>query len=145
MSEENKVNIQKNLQIKLEQLIELQELANTYQQLIEANTIVLSDIVRTRQALKELLDTKDEILSGLINLGAGIYIEGEIRVRGKMLIDIGAGVVIPVSVEEAIEKLRKRENQVRESIENARQMIMKIQNTISKLQVEINKLRKIRE
>ena len=80
-------------------------------------------------------------ISGLVNLGGGVFVEGEIVIGGKILVDVGAGIAIPVSIEEAIEKLSFKEKQVKESIENAKQIIMQIQRTISQLQNEINKLR----
>jgi len=137
----NADKIQRDLQTKLQQLIELQSVASTYQQIIEANTLVLSEIIRTKQALKDMIKLGEGKISGLVNLGGGVFIEGEIVIGGKILVDVGAGIAIPVSIEEAIEKLSFKEKQVKESIENAKQIIMQIQRTISQLQNEINKLR----
>jgi len=137
----NADKIQRDLQIKLQQLIELQSVASTYQQIIEANTLVLSEIIRTKQALKDMIKLGEGKISGLVNLGGGVFVEGEIVIGGKILVDVGAGIAIPVSIEEAIEKLSFKEKQVKESIENAKQIIMQIQRTISQLQNEINKLR----
>ena len=137
----NADKIQRDLQTKLQQLIELQSVASTYQQIIEANTLVLSEIIRTKQALKDMIKLGEGKISGLVNLGGGVFVEGEIVIGGKILVDVGAGIAIPVSIEEAIEKLSFKEKQVKESIENAKQIIMQIQRTISQLQNEINKLR----
>jgi len=137
----NADKIQRDLQTKLQQLIELQSVASTYQQIIEANTLVLSEIIRTKQALKDMIKLGEGKISGLINLGGGVFVEGEIVIGGRILVDVGAGIAIPVSIEEAIEKLSFKEKQVKESIENAKQIIMQIQRTISQLQNEINKLR----
>ncbi len=130
--------LQLELQLRLEQLIELQNIASLHQQVIETNTIILSEIIKARQALKELAKTRTEQLEGLISLGAGVYVNGLIEVSGEVYLDVGAGVVLPLKIEEAISKLEEREKQVRESIDNARQSLIKIQDAINQLQNEIN-------
>ena len=139
MSEERRTEkMQLELQLRLEQLIELQNIASLHQQVIETNTIILSEIIKARQALKEFTKANKETLEGLISLGAGVYVNGLIHISGKVYLDVGAGVVIPLKIEEAINKLEEREKQIRESIDKARQSLIRIQNTINQLQSEIN-------
>ncbi|MHA1616526.1 MAG: prefoldin subunit alpha [Candidatus Njordarchaeales archaeon] len=142
MSKPSIDNLRRSLQTRLSRVLELQNLASVYQQLIEANTIMLSDIIRTRQALKELVKNPEKKLSGLINLGAGVFVRGEITVEEKVLVDIGAELALPMTLEEAIEKMNNKERAVRKSIENARQMLTQVQEMINKLQDEIEQLRR---
>ena len=134
--------LKKNLQMKLERLIELQNTTGIYQQLIETNSLILSELLRTKQALRDLLRMEEKSLSGLISIGAGIFTEGIIRVSGKLLVDIGAGIAIPMTVEEAITALEKKERRVREVIEGASKTIAQLQNMMTRLQEEIESLRK---
>ncbi len=139
MSGESETNkLQMALQVRLEQLIELQNIASLHQQVIETNTVILSEIIKAKQALKELSKVTTDKLDGLISIGAGVYIDGIIKVIGKVYIDVGAGVVMPLTIEEAVEKLTQREKQVKDSIEKARQSLVQIQNTINQLQNEIS-------
>jgi len=128
--------------MKLERLIELQNTTGIYQQLIETNSLILSELLRTKQALRDLLRMEEKSLSGLISIGAGIFTEGIIRVSGKLLVDIGAGIAIPMTVEEAITALEKKERRVREVIEGASKTIAQLQNMMTRLQEEIESLRK---
>lgn len=139
MSKEGRTDkMQLELQLRLEQLIELQNIASLHQQVIETNTIILSEIIKTRQALKEFTKTSKETLEGLISLGAGVYVSGRIYVSGEVYLDVGAGVVLPITKEEAINKLEEKEKRIREAIDRARQSLIRIQKTINQLQNEIS-------
>ncbi len=133
--------LRRNLQAKLERLLELQNVASVYQQVIEANTILLSEVIRTRQAIKDLMKFQNQQLSGLVSLGPGVFIEGEISVKDRLLVDVGAGIAVPMSLEAAMEHISAKERMLRNSIERSRQAIAQIQNMINKLQQDINKLR----
>lgn len=137
-SEEKAKKLQLELQVRLEQLIELQNIASLHQQLIETNTVVLSEIIKAKQALKTLTKVTKEELEGLVSLGAGAYINGIIKVNGMVYLDVGAGVVLPMSIEEAINNLAMKEKQIREAIDKARKSLINIQNAINQLQNEIN-------
>ncbi|MHA1590830.1 MAG: hypothetical protein ACTSVA_09610 [Candidatus Njordarchaeales archaeon] len=142
MSEASIDELRRSLQAKLGRVLELQNLASVYQQLIEANMVMLSDIVRTRNALKELVKSPQKRLSGLINLGSGVFVKGEIVIEEKVLVDVGAEIALPMTLEEAIEKMNDKERIVRESIENSRRMLLQIQEMMNKLQGEIDQLRR---
>ena len=107
---------------------------------------------------KELLETKMEIeisisaikeVSSLensadvfVNFGAGNYIKGKIYAPEKILVSIGAGVVVEKSAEEAIKLMEERLKSIDDALDQIRNEREKIALKLEALREEIESGRK---
>jgi len=134
--------IKKAIQAKISRMMELQNLAETYQQLLQLNTAALTEIIQTKEALKEMQKREEKELSGYISLGAGIYVEGIIKKTEKLLVDVGANLAVPMTIEGALEVLERKERDVRNALERIQKLLIDVRNNIDKLNREIELLRR---
>ncbi|MHA1665032.1 MAG: prefoldin subunit alpha [Candidatus Njordarchaeales archaeon] len=145
MSKEEKINvneIRRSLQIKLERLMSLEREVNTYQQLIETSTILLSEYLKIRKAIKEVMNSQKKTYEGLINIGPRIFVPGILNFQEeKVVMDIGSGIAVKMSLKDAIEKIDQEEKRIRNNISTAQKLIEQALQMSSKLQREIEQLR----
>ncbi|MCD6491698.1 MAG: prefoldin subunit alpha [Candidatus Njordarchaeia archaeon] len=145
MSKEGKINvneIRRSLQIKLERLMSLEREVNTYQQLIETSTILLSEYLKIRKAIKEVMNSQKKTYEGLINIGPRIFVPGILNFQEeKVVMDIGSGIAVKMSLKDAIERIDQEEKRIRNNISTAQKLIEQALQMSSKLQREIEQLR----
>jgi len=133
--------LQRNLQIKIQKLLDLQREMEYYQQVLESTTLLLSEILKTKKVLQEILKNEDKTLEGIINLGVGIFSPGTIYCGKKVLVDIGASIGVWMDLPDAISRLEKHENKLKETANMTRNSLNNLYEMIMKLQMEIEQLR----
>ena len=103
-------------------IMEFQVLRAGYEQLESKEKELLEakmEVEMSLNALKEvsLLKKEGEVF---INFGAGNYVRGSIKQVDKVLVGLGAGVVVEKSLEEALDIMEKRLKNIDNAIEQIR-------------------------
>jgi len=122
--------IQRDFELLQRRLVELELVANEYR--------------RAVSTLEFLKGTEGEV-NALISLGGGIYAYSDIKESKKVLVDVGSGVVVEKDVENAIEFLRKRLEEIERSSAETTNTLKSLALEASKIQREIAELSKKRE
>ena len=133
--------LQRNLQIKIQKLLDLQREAEYYQQVLESTTLLLSEVIKTKKVLQEILKNENKTLEGIINLGVGIFSPGTIYCSKKVLVDVGASVGVWMDLTDAISRLERHESKLKETANMTRNNLNTIFEMMAKLQLEIEQLR----
>lgn len=125
-----------------EKLILLQQLKNegdAVQKRILELEIAHSELENTIESL-EYFDSLDGSVEALMNLGGGVFAYVDVKESKKMLVDIGAGVIVEKEVKDAIETLNKRKQKMQETISKLENMLGQIVSKAEELQRELIKL-----
>ncbi len=131
-SEEATKKIQERLYI----LQQLQNEGEAIQRKIVELEVVQSELDRTIESL-EYFDSLDGSVEALMNLGGGVFAYVDVKDSRKMLVDVGAGVIVEKEVKGAIETLKKKKEKVRQSVVRLEQAIQQIAAQAEKIQAEI--------
>ncbi len=86
----------------------LRSYAQALQQRADILNRVIADIDGTLSSLEAIRELGDDDVV-LFPLGSASYVRGRVVDKGKVLVDVGAGVVVEKSVNEAVEYLRERQ------------------------------------
>lgn len=122
-----------------ERIILLQQLQNeaeAIQRRIVELEIVDSQLEKTIESL-EYFNSLDEKVEALMNLGGGVFAYVDVKNAKKMLVDVGAGVVIEKEVGEAIEFLKKKREIIQQNVTTLEQALQQIVERARQLQQEI--------
>ncbi|MGQ4891966.1 MAG: prefoldin subunit alpha [Candidatus Njordarchaeia archaeon] len=143
MSNETKniETLQRNLQVKIQKYLDLQREVEYYQSVLDNTTLLLSEILRTKKILQEIVKGEKKSIEGLINLGVGIFSPGTIEFSEKVLVDIGASTGVWMKLSDALSRLEKHEEKIKETANRTKANLTEITNLMSQLQVEIEQLR----
>ncbi|HID42264.1 MAG TPA: prefoldin subunit alpha [Archaeoglobaceae archaeon] len=125
-----------------EKLILLQQLKNegdAVQKRILELEIAHSELANTIESL-EYFDSLDGGVEALMNLGGGVFAYVDVKESKKMLVDIGAGVIVEKEVKDAIETLNRRKQKMQETISKLENMLDQIVTKAESIQRELIKL-----
>ena len=138
---EEKREIPPEIQEKLLTLQQLQTEAESIQKRIFEIEIAESELDKTLETL-EYFEGLDDGVDALMNLGAGVFAYVDVKESKKMLVDVGAGVVIEREVKDVIELLKKRKDKVAKGKEQYVQLLERIYSQAQQIQKEIAELSK---
>lgn len=114
-----------------------EQLETKERELIEAKM----EIEISLNALKDVSSLKNEV-DVFVNFGAGNYIKGKIFSPEKILVGIGAGIVVEKSTEEAIKLMEERIKSIDDAIDQIRGEKEKIAMRLETLREEIESAQK---
>ncbi|WP_457549842.1 prefoldin subunit alpha [Archaeoglobus sp.] len=132
------VFLEKEVEEKLYILQQLQSEAETIQRRIIELELVDSQLEKTIESL-EYFNSLDEGVEALMNLGGGIFAYVDVKNAKKMLVDVGAGVVVEKEVGEAIEFLKKKREFIQKNVTSLEQMLQQIVEKARQIQIELAK------
>lgn len=131
MTQDDKINqIVYSMEILKQQLEEVQDQEQSL-------SIVLQEILSSLNFLRNIEKVEGE---SLIPIGRGIYVEGTLTNKNKVLVDIGSGAFKKTSIEEAIKILEDRRVEITGAIENARKSEEEIQRRYLQLEDYLNRM-----
>ncbi len=130
--------MEKEVEEKLYILQQLQSEAETIQRRIIELELVDSQLEKTIESL-EYFNSLDEGVEALMNLGGGIFAYVDVKNAKKMLVDVGAGVVVEKEVGEAIEFLKKKREFIQKNVTSLEQMLQQIVEKARQIQIELAK------
>jgi prefoldin alpha subunit len=141
---EEKREIPPEIQEKLLRLQQLQLEAENIQKRIFEMEIAESELDKTLETL-EYFEGLEDGVDALMNLGAGVFAYVDVKESKKMLVDVGAGVVIEREVREVINLLKKRKEKVQRGKEQYVQLLERVYSQAQQVQKEIAELSKSQE
>jgi len=123
----------------LSQLSGYREMARALQQQMAELTNLHSELSMTLNFVREMEKMKegDQIL---VPIGSGSFVKARLDSVGRVLVGMGAGVVVEKSPNEAKEVLEKRMKEVDDILKNIRESLEKIEEKIRALTPEAEKL-----
>lgn len=124
---QEKMLIYRTLESRLEAL--------TRQRDVIGNKVV--EIMSTVSSIDEIDKNQENIL---FKLGSEAYTYGNIVDKNKILVEIGAGIVLEKSLEDGKETLNKRKIEMENILKEIQNNISEISNTMNRLGPEINEL-----
>ncbi len=119
-------------------LQQLQSEAEAIQRKIFELEIVDSQLEKTIESL-EYFDSLDEGVEALMNLGGGVFAYVDVKNAKKMLVDVGAGVVVEKEVKEAIDLLKKKRETIQQNVTTLEQALQQIVERARQIQEELLK------
>ncbi|AKG92498.1 prefoldin alpha subunit/eukaryotic subunit 5 [Geoglobus ahangari] len=133
--------IERAIQERLIFLEELRKEAEGIQARIVEVQMLKDELDRTIESL-EFFEKAEGDVEALLNLGGGVFAYVDVKNSKKMLVDVGAGVVVEKEVKEAIETLRNKKQNVEDTEKKLRELLTQIAGQMEKLQREISELAK---
>ncbi|MBI2545411.1 MAG: prefoldin subunit alpha [Candidatus Aenigmarchaeota archaeon] len=97
------------------------------------------EVVSTISALENIEKNSDNIL---FKMGSEVYANGKLDGNNKLLIEIGAGIVVEKSLEEGKQILTKRREELERLSKETQNNIEQITEMLNKMAPELNELMK---
>ena len=129
---------EKEMQEKAMQIRYMESQANLIQQQMLSAEELLISITTAINTVKESKNAKDQIL---VPFGAGIFAFSSGINSEKFLVDIGAGIVIEKTADEAIEILETRKKATQDTVGGFASMLEQIKRSYTEAVEQINHLR----
>ncbi len=133
--------IERAIQERLVFLEELRKEAEGIQTRIIEIQMMKEELNRTIESLEFFEKTEDDV-EALLNLGGGVFAYVDVSNSKKMLVDVGAGVVVEKEVKDAIETLSRKKQNVEETEKKLGELLQQIAGQMEKVQREISELAK---
>lgn len=124
---QEKMLIYRTLESRLEVFTRQRELIN--------NKLV--EIVSTVSSIDELGKKQENIL---FKIGGEAYAYGDISDKNKILVEVGAGIILEKSIEEGKDALNKRKQEMENALKELQANIAQVSNAMNQLGPEINEL-----
>jgi prefoldin alpha subunit len=124
-----------------EKLLLYQLLENKVNSLMKRREMILSKIVETEttiNSLDELDKSKDEDI--LFPLGSNTYIQGMIKKREKIIVELGANIAVEKDTEKTKEILQSRKNNLQTILQTIEKELVNASREMAKLEPEIRSM-----
>jgi prefoldin alpha subunit len=139
--EKEKDEVARKIQERLLILQQLRAESEAIQRRIIEFDFAQSELDKTIESL-EYFDSLDGGTEALMNLGGGVFAYVDVKESKKMLVDVGSGVIIEKEVKDAIKTLRKKKENLQQTISKLEQFLEQIGAQAEKIQKEIAELSK---
>ena len=117
----------------------LKSLADGLQRSIEILNTALSEIFMAKSTLEEVKKAGIET-EILVPSGAGAFLRAGVKDVSKVFLNLGAGYVAELLVDDAITKLDERARQVQERLSQTQNQLVQVVNRMNAVQQRINEL-----
>ena len=124
---QEKMFIYRTLESRLEALTKQRDLVSSK----------IVEIMLTKSSIDEIAGIQENIL---FKLGSEAYTYGNIANKNKVLVEIGAGIVLEKSLEDGKETLNKKKEEMENVLKEIQNNISQISNAMSQLGPEINEM-----
>lgn len=135
---------EREIQERLLYLEELRREAEGIQARIVETQLMKDELKKTLESL-EFFEKQEGDLEALLNLGGGVFAYVDVKNRKKMLVDVGAGVIVEKEVREAIETLTRKKEKVEETEKKLRELLEQILKQMERIQKEIAEIARSQE
>ncbi|MDZ4172360.1 MAG: prefoldin subunit alpha [Methanobacteriaceae archaeon] len=129
---------QQRLEALVNELNQYQNQADLIQQQMETVKASLGELEILDNTLEAIKEGKD--LETLVPLGAGSFINAEIKNTEEVIMSVGAGVAITKKVEEAQETVSNQKNEMKQTMEKMAQNLQQLSDIIVKLSPQAEEL-----
>jgi prefoldin alpha subunit len=100
------------------------------------------ELQNTIASIDEIAKSKEEIL---FPIGSESYSFGKVVDKDKIIVEIGAGIALEKSFEEAKEIIRKRKTDIETAVKAIQEDVQKLSQSLSSLEFEIQSLAEKKE
>jgi prefoldin alpha subunit len=108
-------------------------------QQLSAITRSLTEYTTAAETLKTLQNETGEKES-LVSVGANCYVPAKLRYTDKVLVGVGAGVLLEKTLAEAVQILEVKIKELQEALQNTRKELETVSAEAEKLRPELEKL-----
>jgi prefoldin alpha subunit len=115
-----------------------QQLEETEEQ-IQSVALILQDLAATTEFLRNIGKVEGD---SLIPIGRGLYVEGEVKNKEKVVVSIGSNTYKKSTVADALQILEERKNEAARALENGRNSENDLQKRYAQLEDYLNKVYK---
>ncbi|HIP63408.1 MAG TPA: prefoldin subunit alpha [Archaeoglobus profundus] len=130
---------EKEIREKYLALQQLQAESEIIQRKIIELELAHSQLEKTIESL-EFFNSVDGNIDALMNLGGGVFAYVNISNVKKLLVDVGAGVMIEKDVKEAIEFLKKKKENIEQAMAQLEQALQQVVEKAKSVQDELTKM-----
>jgi len=116
----------------------LRSYAQALQQRADILNRVIADIDGTLSSLETIKGLGDEDVV-LFPLGSASYIRGKVVDKGKVLVDVGAGVVVEKDVDEAVEYLRERQRDAQLELKTVLAQLQQVTTRLEQIEAALER------
>jgi len=134
------MSVERTIQERLIYFEGLRKEAEGIQERIQEIQTIKSELDKTIESLEFF--EKVESVDALLNLGGGVFAYADVRDNKKVLVDVGAGVIIEKEVKEAIEILKNKKEEMEKTEQKLRELLNQIASQMMKIQEELEELMK---
>ena len=134
------MSVEKTIQERLIYFEGLRKEAEGIQERIEEIQLIKNEIDKAIESLEFF--EKAENVDALLNLGGGVFAYADVKENKKVLVDVGAGVIIEKEVSDAIETLKNKKQEMDDAERKLRELLNQIANQMMKIQGELEELMK---
>ncbi len=134
------MSVEKSIQERLIYFEGLRKEAEGIQERIEEIQLIKNEIDKAIESLEFF--EKAENVDALLNLGGGVFAYADVKENKKVLVDVGAGVIIEKEVSDAIETLKNKKQEMDDAERKLRELLNQIANQMMKIQGELEELMK---
>ncbi len=134
------MSVEKTIQERLIYFEGLRKEAEGIQERIEEIQLIKNEIDKAIESLEFF--EKAESVDALLNLGGGVFAYADVKENKKVLVDVGAGVIIEKEVSDAIETLKNKKQEMDDAERKLRELLNQIANQMMKIQSELEELMK---
>ncbi|MBZ9570116.1 prefoldin subunit alpha [Methanobrevibacter sp. TMH8] len=112
--------------------------AELLQQQVEAIQASLAEVEILESTLEDIKDKKS--LETLVPVGAGSFMNAELKNTDEVIMSVGAGVAIKKSAEEAKETLTSQKEELNDSLDKMMSNLQKISQIVAQLSPQAEEL-----
>jgi prefoldin alpha subunit len=106
---------------------------------IQSLAVILQDLATSTDFLKNMSKIEGD---SLIPIGRGLYIEGEVKNKERVVVNIGSGAYKKATVEDALSILEERKNDAAKALESSRNSEGELQQRYAQLEDYLNRVYK---
>ncbi|MCD6368713.1 MAG: prefoldin subunit alpha [Thermoproteales archaeon] len=122
----------------------LEEIARQLSERVRLLETIYGEVTTTITTLEELGKTTVP-RETLLPIGGAIYLFGEVKRFDKVLLNVGSGVVLEKTPEEALEFLNLQKQEVAKELENSRSRLRQVLMELDKIRELVQTLRQAAE
>ena len=128
---------QKELQEKMLRYQMLEERFKQMNQQRELFAMKLMEIEQTKQAIQEIKSKESDVL---VPLGSSVFLPGKVEKENKIVVGIGADIVVEKNADEVKKILEDRKKTLENGIENVQKNMLQVAQEMQSLQAEAQEL-----
>lgn len=121
-----------------EKVIQLKYLEDYFQDLLARENLLISsfnDIENAEETINEISRRKG--FETLVYIGGGVYVQGNINAIDKVLVNIGANIVVEKKLNDALTFLQARKEEIKKILDNISQQKQQTALSMQKLREEV--------
>jgi len=130
---------EKEIREKYLALQQLQAESEIIQRKIIELELAHSQLEKTIESL-EFFNSIDGNVNALMNLGGGVFAYVNVSNVKKLLVDVGAGIIVEKDVKEAIEFLKKKKEDIEQAMVQLEQALQQVVEKAKSVQNELTKI-----